>query len=707
VFERAQSESVGVILLTAVIALTITGAGAVVLSEWQADIEQGPIADIESDATPINVTLDHRGGDTLYPNETTIRMVGVDEGLNLSNRLAPGNSLTEEFDLLDGQFELLVVHDPTGTIVHSETHDVDPTLDELAFEIANRSDPAYVLKDKPANYVVEEVFEVGVSRSATGEANITVEDSSKLDVNESASMITGTETGTVNVTAEVDNETIETEVEILESDPPLNVETLEANATSLISANASGNLTNLGGLPEVDLGIEYRPVRTFNRLPLGNGDNIIADGDFYDDGSLVGYAHDYDYVHDNKPFKPGEKRTYIYRGASDDQSISASLRTSEQTDPDSRGFKKSYVRTISDGDTVEMTVEYADNGSAFHIYIDEEREETFSGLDEYDELFFSSFAGYNGEREPHLLLSEIVDRGESKAKQGPQDKQSPTSYTAERYDLIPDKQYYAVAYAETKIGERTVTDTGQRVSFSTDSPTVETVDTTVTGVTRINATGNLTNLGAASSAPLAFEYKPVNRTFIEDPADNGDKLIAPRPYIRSDEPNGYAHNGEYIHDNVPFVSGESRTYYIYAPDSGDLFGYLRTTEQTDANGIDDISVRENLINRGLSREKIHELKVEYGTGGSTVTVSLNGNTEQTWYDLDKYDNLYFSTDTIRGGVGTDSVRLIDVNRPLPEKIKDKSAGTKNTNDDFHTEISGLNPGKSYEVTALSEQIVKG
>ena len=55
-FERAQSESVDVILLTAVVTLTVTGTGAVVLTGWQADIDQGSIVDIGSEMTPINVT---------------------------------------------------------------------------------------------------------------------------------------------------------------------------------------------------------------------------------------------------------------------------------------------------------------------------------------------------------------------------------------------------------------------------------------------------------------------------------------------------------------------------------------------------------------------------------------------------------------------------------------------------------------------------
>ena len=718
-FERAQSENIGVILLTAVITLTITGAGAVVLSEWQADIEEGPMADIESEVTPINATLEHRGGDTLSPNETTIRLAGVDEEVTLSDPFAPGTSLTENFTLLDGRFELLVIHDPTETVVHSETYDLDPTLEELAFEIASRSDPAYVLKDRSANYTVEEVFEVGATRGATDEATITVEDNSKLDVNESASTITGRETGTVNATAEVGNESTETAVRVLESEPPLNVETLEANATSLTSANVSGRLTSLGGLPEVDLGLNYWSARTFNGFPGDNGDDIVADGEFYTDETPTGYTHDDDYIHDNTPFEPGENRTYIYRGTNDDHILFGSLRTSERTRTDGEinaideiedaGSYEDFAEIypgLSDGETVEMTVEYATDGSAFNFYIDGEHEQTFSGLESYDELYFSSYGGYDGRGSKSLRLIEVADRGENKTKLNQRDDSS-TNYTTELSDLPPDRQYYAVAYVEAKVGGRTVTDTGRRVSVSTDSPTVETVDTTVTGVTRINATGNLTDLGAASSAPLAFEYRPVNRTFINDPTDNSDKLITPRPYIRSDEPNGYAHNGDFIHDNVPFVPGESRTYYIYAPESGDLFGYLRTTEQTDANDIDDISVRDNTINRGLSTGRIHELKVEYRTDGSRITVSLNENTELRWYNLDEYDNLYFSTNTIRDGVGADSIRLIDVNRPIPESIQTKSVGTENTEGEFYRKISGLEPEKSYDVTALTEQITEG
>jgi len=109
---RAQSDSIGVILLVAVISLTITTTGVVVLTEWQSGIDQGPVASIDSEITPINVTLGHRGGDVLYPQNTTIHLIGADEEISLDEPLEPGTSLSREFDRLDGTIELLVVYDP-------------------------------------------------------------------------------------------------------------------------------------------------------------------------------------------------------------------------------------------------------------------------------------------------------------------------------------------------------------------------------------------------------------------------------------------------------------------------------------------------------------------------------------------------------------------------------------------------------------------
>ena len=721
-FERAQSENIGVILLTAVITLTITGAGAVVLSEWQADIQEGPIADIESEMTPINATLEHRGGDTLYPNETTIKLVGVDEEVTLSDPFTPGTS--EDIDtsnfsdgphgFLDGRFELLVIHDPTETVVHSETHNADPTLDELVFEIADRSDPAYVLNDTPANYTVKEVFDFEVdgstvTRNATDRANLTTEDSSKLDVNESASTITGNEMGTVNVTAEVDNESAEMKVKILESDPPLNVETLEANATDLTSAIINSSLTNLGGLPEVDVGIEYWSVRSFNRLPRNNGDNVIAGGTFHEGDGPNGYLHN-GFIHDNKPFKPGENRSYTYKAIRNTPDLRVSLRDTKELN-DNRldeidqipyPYPYEWVKNdIPNGDTVKLTAEYTDDGSAFNFYIDKKKVETFSGLNVHNELYFTTY-DRNG-----LRLIEIADRGESETTITERDVES-RNYPTGRHGLTPDKQYYAAAYAEADIAGRTIADTGQPVPFSTDTPTVETVDTTTTSITSVTVSGNLTSIGDANSVNRSFEYKPANRTFVENITNNDDKLIADGEFVKSRGLDGYTHSRfAYIHDNVPYEPGDGRTYYLYQDGSGaELWGALRTAEQTEPNrsinSIDEINGEAEEIDDGLSTGVIHRVEVEYGFNGSQLTVSVDGTPKKRWRGLEAYDDLYFSTQQLWGDSGTDSLRLIAVDQAVPENIKTASAGPTSTEGEFSEDLNGVEPGRSYDVTAVTE-----
>ncbi|MFO7833658.1 MAG: type IV pilin, partial [Halohasta sp.] len=422
-FERAQSESVGVILLTAVITLTVTGAGAVVLSEWQADIEEGPMADIESEATPIDVTLDHRGGDTLSPNETTIRLVGVEENMSLENPLAPGTSSNKTFDdpILNGRFELLVIHDPTETVVHSETYDFESTVDRLAFKIANESDPAYVLKDKPANYTVEEIFEFDdreISRTVTDEAIIP--ESSKLEVNQSASTITGNETGTVNVTAEVGNESTETEVRILESDPSLAANTVNVTPTSATTAEVTGNLTDLGGLPAANLGFEYTPYRKFNRDSEDNGDGIVTYGEWQSDPDGYRVTR---YMHDNQELEPGETRVYTLNNTESGVDYEWYFRDAEWTR--TWWISDDFHRTLETfvhhpQGTYRMEVTVADDGSTADVILYQDVEGDEIRYDEYgvdlegnDEVYFSLHQRGGGTGADSMRLLNVYQPNDS------------------------------------------------------------------------------------------------------------------------------------------------------------------------------------------------------------------------------------------------------------------------------------------------------
>ncbi|WP_253738906.1 hypothetical protein [Halohasta salina] len=719
-FERAQSESVGVILLTAVITLTVTGAGAVVLTEWQADLEQGPIADIESDATPINVTLDHRGGDTLSPNETTIRLVGVDENISLESPLAPGTSSNETFDdpILDGQFELLVIHDPTETVVHSETYDFDSTADRLVFEIANESDPAYVLKDNPANYTVKEVFEFGdreINRTVTNEANITVEDSSKLSVDEGASTITGTEADTVvNATAEVDDATNETEIIILENPPVLEVETHDASTTGPTSIEAKGELTDMGRLPEVDLLFETIPYRAFNNDSEDNGDNIIASGEWRTDPA--GYTHAGRYVHDNKPLVEGETRTYYYNNSAgvggnylwhlrDAPEDSGSMYHDYYRGgyyygdwPDS-GFRIE-VTLSEDGSTVDV-VSYKDvTGDDVHIA--DRGVSTRNG----DVYFTTHTSGTSGENS--IRLTDIREPGEAELTEAETDVTKEKNYSAEITGLNVDQTYSARAYARAEIGGETVTATGDRLTNSTESQVVETVGAPPASGTRINSTGRLVDIGSLDSTDLLFEYIP-HRFFNKDSNDNGDNITASGVW-RTD-PTGYTHAGRYVHDNKPLVEGETRTYYYNnsAGVGGNYLWHLRDAPEDSGSMYHDYY--RGGYYYGDWPDGGFRIEVTLSEDGSTVDViSYKNMTGDDVHIADtdvstRSGDVYFTTHT-SGTSGENSIRLTDIYDTAEiEFVTAERDVTEPTG--YNTNITGLRPGRNYTVRAYAEEMVNG
>lgn len=134
--DRAQSEVVGVILLVAVVAVTISAAGAFYLSNLSQ--ESGPATDVRVTVTDEAVTLTHNGGSTLATDSlrVVIRRDGTDTGTDWSDGTVvgdgnddfePGERWRQDgfaFDPND-RIEVLLVHEQTGTLVAGET--VNPT----------------------------------------------------------------------------------------------------------------------------------------------------------------------------------------------------------------------------------------------------------------------------------------------------------------------------------------------------------------------------------------------------------------------------------------------------------------------------------------------------------------------------------------------------------------------------------------------------
>lgn len=129
---RGQSETIGVILLIGVVVTLVFLVGFVVFGDFQSQVSDDQRANIDSTTTVDNVTLDHRGGDSMDAADVTVIVSGTDEESGAledgtlergtdSGRFDPGDRWTWDHSVSGDTLRLVVVHDPTNTILHEDT----------------------------------------------------------------------------------------------------------------------------------------------------------------------------------------------------------------------------------------------------------------------------------------------------------------------------------------------------------------------------------------------------------------------------------------------------------------------------------------------------------------------------------------------------------------------------------------------------------
>jgi hypothetical protein len=129
--ERGQSEVLGATLLTGIIVVLVALGGLFLFADFEGDDEQ-LLANIEGEITATDITLTHNGGDTFNSSEVAVVLTGDNErDLNLaadfnttggSGELAPGDvwEYSTNGSVLLGEGRLLVVHEPTNTVLYDE-----------------------------------------------------------------------------------------------------------------------------------------------------------------------------------------------------------------------------------------------------------------------------------------------------------------------------------------------------------------------------------------------------------------------------------------------------------------------------------------------------------------------------------------------------------------------------------------------------------
>lgn len=138
--ERAQSEVIGVVLLTGVVVVVVSLIGLVVLQGVSAESESGPTVDVIVDATTEFVSISHNGGTTVdvssmevvlsgesrarYPLSSFIQHRGSDTAI-----FEPGDRWNHSNDVGGDRLRVSIVHTPSGTVIHDVTVTPAVTVD--------------------------------------------------------------------------------------------------------------------------------------------------------------------------------------------------------------------------------------------------------------------------------------------------------------------------------------------------------------------------------------------------------------------------------------------------------------------------------------------------------------------------------------------------------------------------------------------------
>jgi flagellin-like protein len=152
--ERGQSEVLGAVLLTGIVVVLVGTAGVFFFTDLNEDDEQ-LLANIEGEVTAERIALTHNGGDSFDSEEIGVVLTGDSErelGLKSdfstsqsSDNLVPGDDWQHNTsgNLILGSGRLLVIHEPTNTVLLSEGYRVEvaPGGIELRVESFNHSSP--------------------------------------------------------------------------------------------------------------------------------------------------------------------------------------------------------------------------------------------------------------------------------------------------------------------------------------------------------------------------------------------------------------------------------------------------------------------------------------------------------------------------------------------------------------------------------------
>lgn len=129
---RAQSETIGVVVLVGVFAVVASIVGVVIVGNVTDEVSEAPLVELNATATADNVTLLHAGGDTMDVDDVDVVLQRDDtERYALSSFIEISGDSDDQFEpaerrrhshpFSDGQLRVLVVHVPSNEVVFEET----------------------------------------------------------------------------------------------------------------------------------------------------------------------------------------------------------------------------------------------------------------------------------------------------------------------------------------------------------------------------------------------------------------------------------------------------------------------------------------------------------------------------------------------------------------------------------------------------------
>ena len=138
---RGQSETVGIVLLTAVVVVLAAVVGAVILSDFRNNGETKPTVSIASDVDGSDLVIEHRGGTTYDATDVFVvfrgsyeARYGMADGIfNLTAGSDPGTfSPGDRWGLnasglgaATGEVTLRVFDEESNELLHSATYELD------------------------------------------------------------------------------------------------------------------------------------------------------------------------------------------------------------------------------------------------------------------------------------------------------------------------------------------------------------------------------------------------------------------------------------------------------------------------------------------------------------------------------------------------------------------------------------------------------